>query len=249
MAVPTFVAQGASYATSSAWTAGEPAGGAEDDLYVEVTQLQTNEAALVEGIIVPPTGWSEPSPSVLAQSNAGQYGGHLSYIRRAAAVSMDFTEAGSQNHIIGSVFGFRGVDATTPLILDGWTEHAARPGGTTTFTIPSFSTAYDDALACVAIYHPANVGGTFSSVVGATCGAFTSRGFVSSNFGTDGMMDLWTCDMATAGGTGLVTVTHPDTATWRYLNVASQFTIESQSGSGGGGSAGTKIVVPYYYNS
>jgi hypothetical protein len=227
MAIPTFVAMGAGYAGTSDFNIPEPAGSLENDLYVAVTQVQSNVSPLDGGELTLPAGWSEPTPNHFTMTHVDTFGGFLSYIRRGASPALGFVLPVSMNHVIGANYGFRGTSSTNPFIFAGWQEHASRVSPAVTYVVDSFDTVSDDALACVGVHHPDNPAAGAVSVVGATCGAFTSRGSYISTWGSDGTVELWTCDMATAGPTGAITVTRNDSATDRLITVTSAFSIES----------------------
>lgn len=209
MALPTFVAAGTEAAGTTAVSPGLPAGWAADDIHLLVCETLSGETVTV-------TDWVAVTDS--PQSLGGVT--RLSvFWRRAVAGDAAPTTAGSSNHIMAQIFGFRGCPTTgNPWdVTSGGTDATSD----TALIVPGDTTTVNDCLVviCVSTGRDSNVD-QISGWANLDLANVAERGDAFTNTGGGGGIGVATGEKATAGAYGNTTATLAASDARAFMTIA-----------------------------
>lgn len=185
----SFVNKGAFASGTTSAAPGIPASMQAGDYMVLVVETEGASVSVS-------AGWTQVTGSPLNRGTANTSGGvRLAVYTRAwvsgdAAPTVTTTGAG---HVVSMIFGFRGVDTTTP--LDGVTPTTTSAAASATLTMPGITTATNNAVVvhCMALDSD-NI--SSNSVTGAP----TNANLTFTGFGTSGELHDQTVATARGGG-------------------------------------------------
>lgn len=221
MAIPTFVAAGTEAAGTTAVTPGLPSGWAAGDIHLLVCETLSGETVTVADYVA-----VADSPQSLGGVT------RLSvFWRRAEAGDTDPTTAGSVNHIIAQIFGYRGCIATgNPWdVTSGGTDATVD----TALIVPGDTTTVADCLivVCVSTGRDSNVD-QISGWANADLANVAERGDAFTNTAGGGGIGVATGEKAAAGAYGNTTATFGLADARAFMTIALKGASGSQTLSG-----------------